>query len=406
MQTRHMFSALAIAALAILVGCGNDDGGGPQPVKGVDISPGKASLELGHQTEITAAVQGGESKNLTWYVNGVENGNTTFGTISQNSPVTYTAPDLLPYPATVTVKAVSTEDTTKFDTCDINLKFTKIFVDAVSGNDDTGTGCINSPLKSITYGLDLAQRGMTVLVQPGVYDQANGEVFQIAVMESISLVGMDWETCIIRGHQPLGYEQTIWMTGDHPVFRKFTVQMGEPADTAWSVAMYLQAIDGLVDSIRVSDRANYSICRFTGSTNMVVQNCYFVIDGEPMGFRAFEFTNDNYGAAIRNTTMSGFSQAMNIGGHTDVLIEDCSIVDNERGVRACCYNDPQNDANPDLGYGARGSAGGNVFSGYTDFALVNGTSNTIYAKGNTWDHAVPIEGVDYSNDYDGEVITQ
>jgi len=198
---------------------------------------------------------------------------------------------------------------------------------------------------------------MTVLVQPGTYDQTNGETFSIAVTESISLVGMDWEACIIRGHRSLGYEEAIEMFGKDPVFRKFTVQQGEPADPAWNVAIHLQAEGGLVDS-------------------------------------------------IRNVTMTGFVLAMSIGGHTDVMIEDCAVVDNEQGIRACCHNDTANVANPDLGGGARGCAGGNIFSGYTNYALVNGTSNTIYARGNTWENIIPVEDIDYKNDYDGRVVTQ
>jgi hypothetical protein len=47
-----------------------------------------------------------------------------------------------------------------------------------------------------------------------------------------------------------------------------------------------------------------------------------------------------------------------------------------------------------------------VFSGYTNFALVNGTAETIYASGNTWENIIPVEGVDYENNYGGSVITQ
>jgi hypothetical protein len=94
---------ITVSGLVLLLGCGGDDGGGgPRPVTGVQITPGKTDLELGHTTEITAAVEGGESKDLTWSVNGIENGNEVYGTITQNSPVTYSAPDSIP-PDTVVV---------------------------------------------------------------------------------------------------------------------------------------------------------------------------------------------------------------------------------------------------------------------------------------------------------------
>jgi len=406
MFMRHLAFTLVMVALTAMLGCGGDDGGGPQAVTGVQITPVKTDLELGHETEIAVTVTGGDSKTLTWYVNNIENGSAELGTISQNSPVTYSAPDVLPYPATVRIKAVSTENDSKADSCDINLKFTKIFVDADNGDDSQGTGCINHPFKTITQGLTIAQRGMTVLVQPGVYDQANGETFSIAIAESISLVGMDWETCIIRGHMDLGYEQAIEMTGRGTVFRKFTVEQGLPVDPEWDVGIFLRAKGGLMDSIRVPERANYSICRFSNTEDMVVQNCYFVIDDGQTMERAFEFEKWNYGAVIRNVEMTGFVQAMNLGGKTDVMIEDCSIIDCEQGIRTCCDNDTTHLAIPDLGGGARGCTGGNFFSGYSNFALVNGTSATIYAKGNTWENIIPVEGIDYENNYGGNVITQ
>jgi hypothetical protein len=406
MRMHYLVSILVLAGLMLIVGCGDDDGGGPTTVTGVEITPSKDQLELGHETEITATVSGGDSKTLTWYVNDIENGNAQWGTVTQNSPVTYTAPDLLPYPATVEIKAVSTENESKADSCEIQLKFTKIFVDADNGDDDDGTGCINQPFKSITHGLGIAQSGMTVLAQPGVYDQDNGEEFAIRVPEGISLVGMDWESCIIRGHWDIGYEESVTLVGTGPVFRKFTVEQGLPVEPECDIAIHLQAKSGLVDSIRVQERADYSICRFTNTEDMVIQNCYFVIDDGETLDRAFEFSKWNYGAVIRNVEMTGFSQAMNIGGKTDVMIEYCSIIDCAQGIRTCCDNDTAHVAVPDLGGGPRDSAGGNVFSGYTNFALVNGTAETIYAKGNTWENIIPVEGVDYENNYGGEVITQ
>jgi len=80
---------VASSPYSVVLGSGGDDGGGPQPVAGVKITPEKSDAELGHEIEIAAAVAGGDSKNLNWYVNGVQNGSTSLGTITQNSPVTY-----------------------------------------------------------------------------------------------------------------------------------------------------------------------------------------------------------------------------------------------------------------------------------------------------------------------------
>jgi hypothetical protein len=75
----------------------------------------------GQTFQITATVIEGDSEDVEWYVGEVLGGNTTVGTVTQANPTTYTAPAALPDPVTVVVKAVSTEDDTKFDTCTITL---------------------------------------------------------------------------------------------------------------------------------------------------------------------------------------------------------------------------------------------------------------------------------------------
>ena len=401
MRRRLISVALMVSCLLLVHGCGGDDGGGaPSSVTGVDISPDEANVEIGHTRDLTVQVSGGDSKTLDWYVNGVPDGNSTWGTISQNSPVTYTGPDSLPSPSTVVVKAISREDKTRMDSCTIHLGFTKIFVDAGNGDDVTGTGCVNIPVKSITRGLELVEKGMTVLAQPGLYDQANGEVFRITVPESVSVVGMDWETCIMRGH--LAYEQTVLMDGKNPVFRKFTLEQGEPADTAWNHAIYVQATDGLMDSIRVHERANYSIVRLPGTANMTVQNCHFVIDDGQRLERGFEIITANTGTVVRDCVLQGFNTGLWITGEQDVMIEGCRIT--TTGVAVGLVYTSSSNPEPDLGGGPRGCAGGNIFTDYTDCGFRNPTPRTIYAMYNTWDNSPPQPGVDYCNDGDGNVV--
>jgi hypothetical protein len=404
MRTRYLIAAIVIGALGMMSGCGDDDGGGPGPVTGVTITPGQANVEIGHHLELEATVSGGDSKALDWYVNGIPEGDAVVGTISLNSPATYTAPDSVPSSPTVVVKAVSVEDTTMMDSCSVSIGFTKIFVDAGQGDNDTGTGCINLPVKTITRGLDMAEKGMTVLVQPGVYDRANGELFEMAVRDSISLVGMDWETCVIRGHALGGsFNKVFWINGRHPVLRKFTLEMDEPGEDPCEVAVYIQATDGLIDSLRFNERADYSLIRFVNSTDMVVQNCQMVMDDDDREDRAFEVINENFGAVVRNCTMSGFAQAMNISGLNDMMIESCTIMGSDSGIYMGTGT-ATNNPNPDLGGGARGSIGGNTFTGYTNYALYNQTSNMIYARFNIWDNDPPQEDVDYINSGEGSII--
>lgn len=113
---------LSIGALSLTVfsGCGDGDGGISISIQ-VDVSPESAIVVTGQTVEISAVVIEGGSSDVQWYVNDILSGNATVGTVTQANPTTYTAPATLPDPPTFDVKAVSTQDTSKFDTCTITL---------------------------------------------------------------------------------------------------------------------------------------------------------------------------------------------------------------------------------------------------------------------------------------------
>jgi hypothetical protein len=386
-------------------GCGDDDGGSsPKPVTGVSITADKTVLEIGHISEITAVVTG-DNKNLTWYVNDIENGNAVYGTITHNSPVTYNAPDSLPAEATVYIVAVSDEDDAIADTVSIDLEFNKVFVKSDIGNDNTATGSVNLPAKTITKGLTLAEAGMTVLVFPGLYDFYNGEVFELAIPESVALVGMDWENCKIIGHGTGSYNASVLMDERGSSFRKFTLEMGEPEEEAWEVAIHMRDDNQLVDSIRVFERGVYAVLRATSTRNSIVRNCHFAVDDGETWHKGYEITGSNQDFILRTCTASGFSDAVFVNGVQDPLIEGCSLTGNRYGLQMW-YQPPSSNPNPDLGGGARGSAGGNDLSGNSVCGLNNLSSNTVYAMYNTWNNSPPVEGVDYCNSGTGSVITQ
>ena len=395
---------LALTGALILPGCGGDSSS-PNPVTGVSLSPEQMDVEVGHSAEITPTING-DNKGLTWYVNDIENGNETIGEISENSPVTYTAPNWLPNPATVVVKAISVEDSTMYDSCMVAITFDKLFVDADDGN-DSNNGCINLPFKTITHAMDQADSGTTVVVQPGVYDLDNGEVFPISVGgEDISLVGMDWETCILRGHGELGYNSTVGVGGQGCNLRKFTVEPGPPAEPTCDVAVFVSGHGCLIDSLRAADRGRYSFLRLSRTENATIQNNYFVVTDGEREDRGYEIVFGNSGTTIRNCTVSGYFSGFFFNGEEDARVEGCVLEGNNYGVELCCYQDNDHNPNPDLGGGARGSAGGNVFGDNAGCDLLNTTYNVIYAKYNTWDNDPPVAGEDYCNTSTGGVITE
>ena len=83
----------------------------PPPPVSVSISPTSATVRTSRKQQFTATVQNSTNTGVTWKVNGITGGNGTVGTINTNG--SYSAPNTVPSPATVTVTAVSKADPTK-----------------------------------------------------------------------------------------------------------------------------------------------------------------------------------------------------------------------------------------------------------------------------------------------------
>jgi hypothetical protein len=395
--------------LGILIGCGDDDGAGPDPVTGVEITLDKVAVEIGHSTGITATVTGGDNKSVTWFVNDIENGDSEFGTITQSSAVTYTAPDALPSPRTVVIKAVSVADTSKAATGRLAVQFTKLFVDSATGDDDTATGCINVPYRTITEARKQATSGMTILVRPGTYSETTGEEFTIYLTEGVSLVGEDWERCIIlRETAETNYYAGVYLSGDNATVRKLTLRDQKPEGTRWDTPVYIWGANCLVDSVRIFENGHSSCIDIYGATNATVQNCVIDVRGDipttKITRRGINLYNDDQGTIIRGCTFSGCSVAIRGSGISDALVENCIMEHCNYGSDLCCDNHETSNPVFDFGGGARGSTGGNVFRYYEECGLRNQGNATIYAKYNTWHNDPPVEGDDYCVTGGGSIV--
>jgi hypothetical protein len=397
-----MIGCIAASALVILViqtGCGSDSGGGPEPVTSVSLPLNSTNVEICLTLQLAAQVTGGESKDVNWYVNGTLGGNATVGTISQANPATYTAPASVPAPATVTVKAVSREDTTKFDSCLVTVKLTTVHVNVSTGNDETGTGCVTAPFRTVTAGLAAADSGMTVLVAPGTYGVPLGEQSHAYIPKGVSLVGENRETTILN--------QGCDFYAADAALRNVTIDGADlPAAVHHLAYITTGAPNAVVDSVTFIGRAFWSVVRIDAAANATVSNCSFVVNDAQRLSRGMEIVFGDSGSIVRGCVFTGFNESIVLNSTSDALIEGCTFDGNASGVTACCLNTPDHNANPDLGGGARGSLGGNTFGDNTAGGLLNLTTNAIYAKHNTWAHTPPVAGVDYINMGTGSVIVE
>jgi hypothetical protein len=111
---------VVIAGAIFLASCGS--GGGPGtnvPLPVVTVSPASTSLPTGGSLQFTANVVSPTSTTLSWYVNNILGGNATIGTINQAG--LYSAPASIPSPATVTVKAVSSAETSPYGSAIVTI---------------------------------------------------------------------------------------------------------------------------------------------------------------------------------------------------------------------------------------------------------------------------------------------
>ena len=93
----------------VLAACGNNSNNPPNNPS-VTVSPATANVQEGSQQQFTATVSNTNDNTITWQVNGVTGGNTSVGTISATG--LYTAPSVIPNPASVTITAFITDMST------------------------------------------------------------------------------------------------------------------------------------------------------------------------------------------------------------------------------------------------------------------------------------------------------
>ena len=88
-------------------------------VVGVTISPTAAEVRLGTTKDFNASVANTTNRAVIWKVNDIVGGNATVGAI--NGEGLYTPPVAIPAGGRVSIKAVSSADSTKFATAEVTV---------------------------------------------------------------------------------------------------------------------------------------------------------------------------------------------------------------------------------------------------------------------------------------------
>jgi uncharacterized protein (DUF1800 family) len=113
-----------VLSLVILAwsGCGGgmNVGGSSSTSNGMTVMPPNATLRAGDSTQFSVTVTANMNQAVTWSVNGVAGGNSTFGTIDATGK--YVTPSSLPSPNSVKIKATSVADAALSATSSVTLQ--------------------------------------------------------------------------------------------------------------------------------------------------------------------------------------------------------------------------------------------------------------------------------------------
>jgi parallel beta-helix repeat protein len=136
----------------------------------VSIAPTSVTVQAGLTQQFAATVTGTSNTAVSWSVNQIQGENSTYGTISSTG--LFTAPASVPANPSVSIKATSYQDSTKFAvaTAVIAPPVTtgSNYYVAPSGS-DSNDGSASHPWATIHKAASLAQPGWIIHVAPGVY---------------------------------------------------------------------------------------------------------------------------------------------------------------------------------------------------------------------------------------------
>ena len=279
---KSLLTALALLLIGTLSACGGSSGGNIPTGPAVSVSPATANVQEGGTQQFTATVTNTTSTTVNWQVNGVAGGNATVGTVTSSG--LYTAPDVIPSPASVTISAVLQANT------------------SISGNSiATITAVVfnNSSLK-----------GNYVLSLTGI--DLNGNAFN-----AVGAITADGNGNITDGEEDLndvssGYVLASSVTGTYTVTPdgRGTLNLIIPAisQTTFSYAFAIQALNNAVLN-EIDNNVVVSSGNLEGQTSGTPQ---------PSGNYAFGFAGSSTNCGPLNSSGIFAMTSPSIGGVQDV----------------------------------------------------------------------------------------
>lgn len=357
----------------------------------LSLSPTTLLILLGKTAPFTATHTGPGDRALIWSVDDIPNGNPLVGTITPTGETTarYTAPNQSPESNRVTIKAASASNPELFATSTITLlnPSATVVINRLEGFDLSDCGSEASPCKTITQGLSLARAGQTLLVSGGTYTfnrGTDGESAPLRMKPGVNLQGAGFEETVLHFNGSDAPEGAGIVGADQTTLSGFTIQDDD------SLRIQID-IDG--GSPTISDNQFIDLCDGCSSTGIRVRgNARPILSGNRFGRNgsglAAAVRVEDASPILSKNRFVGNGTAIQLLSNAAPKIEGNTITGNRIGLSA------DDRANPDLGGGASGSAGGNLLSCNTDADLSAPAAREMAARGNLWDHVPPRRGAE------------
>jgi endo-1,4-beta-xylanase len=223
---RNIINFLLLAGLSLaFLACGEKETP-TVPDTGVTVSPKTATVAKGGTQEFTAKVNGANGP-VTWSI--VETGKNS-GTTINNGLLTVAAAETL---TSLTVKATSTEDTTKSDTATVKISsVTDVTVSPASPSVAKGTTQqfsatvtgTNGPAQTVTWSVTGGITGTSITANGGLLTVASGETAATLTVKATSTADTTKSgTTTVTVTEPPALSGTVSISGIKEIDQSLTV---------------------------------------------------------------------------------------------------------------------------------------------------------------------------------------
>jgi parallel beta-helix repeat protein len=275
--------------------------------------------------------------------------------------------------------------------------YQQIFVQPDGGN-DSATGSVSAPFKTLTKALEVAQPNTIIQLAPGLYSEQTGEVFPIVMKSGVTIrgnVGDRGQEILIRGSgiflSRTFAKQKVTIVG-HGRSGLQGVTVSNPEEQGYGV--WVESSSPVIsdNTFMASGHDGVSV---VGSSAPIIRNNHFYENGangitiygnsQPeITENIFEKTGFGINVAqnampkIFGNRITGNKDGIVIQGNAKPILRNNVIDNNERdGLVAI------SQSQPDLG--SNGDPGGNAFSGNKQLDInAKASSNRLLAVGNQY----------------------